>query len=223
MDIQQIIIAILFFYIPFHFSKKAKTEFFRLLYSFFGIYMLLTIDFINPIYNHKLLVGLGLLIPQVNFIKQYTLETIQTIKMMTANTYYFVITVYYKVLRFIDWVKSTFIMLKIFFTTFSFKKEDYYQEKQSTYRSHYNQGNTQQSYKDNPEYIQFFSTDSYIVLGVSRSDSKKVIKTARNELLKKYHTDKNYKDSPEKLEIYLEIVKNINNAWSKVEKDLKGR
>ena len=128
IDLPNFIFVVLLFSIPFYFSKKAETLFFHLLYSFFGIYMIATMEDARVIYDVKMLVGLGLLLPQLRFIQYFSLDTIQTVKMMTSNTYYFFVTIYYKILRFIDWLKSTYIMLKTFFTTFSFKKEDYYEQ-----------------------------------------------------------------------------------------------
>lgn len=130
MDLKNFIFVALLFYVPFHFSKKAETLFFHLLYSFFGIYMIATMEDVRVIYDVKMLVGLGLLLPQLTFIVQFVKDTIQTIKMMTANTYYFFVTIYYKIIRLINWIKSTLKMIKIFFTTFSFKKEDYQEQEQ---------------------------------------------------------------------------------------------
>lgn len=138
MDLPNFIIVALLFYVPFHFSKKAQTLFFHLLYSFFGVYMLFTMEDPRIIYDLKMLVGLGLLIPQLRFLLYFIQDTIRTIKMMTANTYYFFVTIYYKIIRFFNWLKSTFIMLKTFFTTFSFKKEEY-QEKSSYHEHRYEQ------------------------------------------------------------------------------------
>ena len=138
MDLPNFITVALIFYVPFYFSKKAKTLFFHLLYSSFGVYMLLTTKDPRIIYDLKMLVGLGLLIPQLRFLLYFIQDTIQTIKMMTANTYYFFVTIYYKIIRFFNWLKSTFIMLKTFFTTFSFKKEDY-QEQDSYHQYSYEQ------------------------------------------------------------------------------------
>jgi len=118
MDLKNFIVVALLFYVPFHFSKKAESLFFHLLFSGFGIYMLLTMEDIRIIYDSKMLVGLGLLLPQLRFLYYFIQNTIQTIKMMTANTYYFFVTIYYKILRFLNWLKSTYIMLKTFFTTF---------------------------------------------------------------------------------------------------------
>ena len=134
LDLANFIIVALLFYLPFHFSKKAQTLFFHLLYSSFGLYMLLTMEDPRIIYDLKMLVGLGLLIPQLRFLLYFIQDTIRTIKMMSANTYYFFVTIYYKIIRFFNWLKSTFIMLKTFFTTFSFKKEKY--EEQSSYQEY---------------------------------------------------------------------------------------
>jgi len=133
ISIPNLITVVLLFYVAYRFSKGAETLFFHLLYSFFGIYMLMTMESFGSIYNTKMLVGLGLLIPQISFIKYFINDTLQTVKMMSANTYYFFVTIYYKILRLINWIASTFRMFKIFFTTFSFKKEDYQEYEQSSY------------------------------------------------------------------------------------------
>jgi len=132
MELSNIINVLLMFYIPFHFSKKAETLFFHLLYSSLGIYFIATMEDPRLIYDVKMLVGLGLLLPQLIFIFQFIRSTLLTIKMMTANTYYFFVTIYYKIIRFFNWIISVFVMIKIFFTTFSFKKEDYQEQEQSS-------------------------------------------------------------------------------------------
>jgi len=149
MDLKNFIFVALLFYVPFHFSKKAETLFFHLLYSIFGIYMIATMEDVRVIYDVKMLVGLGLLLPQLTFIFKFVKNTIQTIKMMTANTYYFFVTIYYKIIRFTNWLKSTYIMLKTFFTTFSFKKEDY-QEQGSQQDYSYEQKH--QKFYEEPKY-----------------------------------------------------------------------
>ena len=146
MNLSNFISVALLFYIPFYFSKKAETLFFHLLYSFFGLYMLFTMHSTSIIYDTKMLVGLGLLIPQLRFIIQFIKDVIQTVKMMTANTYYFFVTIYYKIVRFINWIKSTYIMLKTFFTTFSFKKENY--QEQSSYHEYSYEQKHQKFYEE---------------------------------------------------------------------------
>lgn len=237
MDIKNFIFVALLFYIPFHFSKNAKTHFFKIFYSLFGIYLIATMEDVRIIYDLRMLVGLGLLLPQLSFIKSFILDTINTIKMMTANTYYFFVTIYYKILRFINWIKSTFIMLKTFFTTFSFKKEDYQNQEQSSQRDYTYEQNHQKFYEEpkqeykeqsytkqeepknepkqkNPEFKRFYSESAYTVLGVSADDDYKTIKKVYRKLVRKYHPDLN----PENIKLYTEITQNINDAWEKVER-----
>jgi hypothetical protein len=222
MDLKNFIFVAVLFYVPFHFSKKAESLFFHLLYSFFGIYMLLTMEDVRVIYDLKMLVGLGLLIPQIRFIIQFTKDTIQTVKMMTANTYYFFVTIYYKIIRFINWVKSTYIMLKTFFTTFSFKKEDYFKQEQSSQRNYSYEQKHQKFYEESKdefkreyeEYKRFYSESAYTVLGVSADDDYKTIKKVYRELVREFHPDLN----SHRIQLATEITQNINDAWEKVER-----
>lgn len=244
LDLKNFIFIALLFYVPFHFSKKAESLFFHLLYSFFGIYMLATMEDVRVIYDLKMLVGLGLLIPQIKFIIQFTKDTIQTVKMMTANTYYFFITIYYKILRFIHWVQSTARMIKIFFNTFSFKKEDYqeqssqrdysykqkhqkfyeepkYEEQKSYHKEENKSQYKEESYtkqetpkKDYGEFAQFYNKSAFIVLGVSVNDDLKTIKKRYRKLVREYHPDLN----PDNIAHYTEITQLINSAYEKLEK-----
>lgn len=227
MDLPNFILVSLLFYVPFHFSKKAETLFFHLLYSFFGLYMLFTMEDTRIIYDLKMLVGLGLLIPQIRFIIEFTKNTVQTIKMMTTSTYYFFITIYYKIIRFINWIKSTYIMLKTFFTTFSFQKEDYFKQEQSSQKDYSYEQKYQKSYeepkqeepkretkKEYGEFERFYSSSAYVVLGVNAEDDYKTIKKVYRKLVREYHPDLN----PENIKLYTEITQNINDAWEKIER-----
>lgn len=69
--------------------------------------------------------------------------------------------------------------------------------------------------KDN-KYSQFYSENAYIVLGISENATKDEIKKAYRILMKKYHTDVTQEKYPEKFELYTEITKQINNAYSKL-------
>lgn len=229
MDVQSFIFVALIFYVAFYFSKRAESLFFHLLYSLFGIYILIKIEMTSIIYNVDLLVALGLLIPQIRFIIQFVKDTIQTIKMMTANTYYFFVTIYYKFLRFIHWVKSTYIMIKTFFTSFSSKKESYQEYKKQENTSYkkedkkseyyeqsytkYEKSKREKPKQESDEFKRFESDSAYDVLGVSADDDYKRIKKVYHELLRIYHPDLNH----ENIEKYTEITQNINNAWEKVE------
>nr|WP_320036458.1 DnaJ domain-containing protein [Halarcobacter sp.] len=55
-----------------------------------------------------------------------------------------------------------------------------------------------------------------MVLGISENATKDEIKKAYRILMKKYHTDVTQEKYPEKFELYTEITKHINNAYSKL-------
>jgi signal transduction histidine kinase len=65
------------------------------------------------------------------------------------------------------------------------------------------------------EFRQFFSDDPYIILGVSKNDDKKVIKTQWKKLSRKYHPDLNC-DTEEEEKFYNEVMKRINGAYDKI-------
>jgi len=237
METNDIVSVIIGFGVAFYFSKKAQTLFFHLLYSFLGIYMIFTSGFINPLYNMKLVVGAGLLIPQLLFIVQFTKDTILTIKMMSTNTYYFFITLYYKIIRFIHWVQNIPQEINNFFSSFGGSKQDEKQEEtyeryeeqyeskhQQQHQKFYEESETKKQHQQqeetqtyfhssNDEFAQFYSQSAYTVLGVNSDDDFKTIKKAYRNLVRKYHPDLN----PENIELYTEITQHINNAYEKIE------
>ncbi len=135
MDLGNFIVIFLFFYIPFLFSKKADAEFLRVIFSVIGIYMLLTMHDPRVLYDLKMLVGLGLVLPQIRFIIYFVKSIIETIKMASVNTFYFFLTIYYKIVRFINWIKSSYETIQIFFSNLGSKKEQTYSQDQKTYEN----------------------------------------------------------------------------------------
>lgn len=65
------------------------------------------------------------------------------------------------------------------------------------------------------EYKQFFSTDHYTVLGVSRQDDLKTIKKKYRELCTEYHHDNHYKEDPYK---YTKIMQQLNGSYRYIKK-----
>lgn len=228
MDISNLISMGLVFAIAFYFSKKAQTLFFHLLYSYIGLYLIFHSGFSNPLYNQKLIVGIALLAPQLKFIVQFTLDTIQNIKMMSANTYYFFITLYYKIIRFMHWVQNIPQEINSFFSSFgnskqnsrqdeTYKRDEYrYERKEQKFYQETEQEETKtekETYSKSDEFAQFYSESAYTVLGVSSDDDFKTIKKAYRKLVREYHPDLN----PENIKLYTEITQHINNAWEKIE------
>jgi hypothetical protein len=233
MGIDNLISIVFVFAVAFYFSKKAQSLFFHLLYSYIGFYLIFHSGFINPLYNQKLIVGIALLTPQLKFLVQFTQDTIQNIKMMSANIYYFFVTLYYKVIRFIHWVQNIPQEINNFFSSFgNFKqrnKQDKYQEQDNykqRYQKFYEEKETNEEYQEqtnkkqthsqyySDEFSQFYNSSAYIVLGVSSDDDFQTIKKAYKKLVRKYHPDLN----PDNIKLYTEITQHINEAYEKIEK-----
>ena len=230
MDLDNFIVISLIFGVSFYFSKKAQSQFLHILYSGMGIYLLLTMSGGRVIYDLNLLVGLGLVIPQISFLRWFVPHCINTVKMMTSNTYFFFISIYYKILRFINWIQSIINMMRIFFTTFSLKKENYSEQDSSEeYENRDNKEskenlweNSENNFKEQDnKYSQFYSSCNYIVLGVSKDDNFPKIKTAYRKLIRVYHTDVNPNLSPNDFKLYTEIMQKLNNAYENLEKKHK--
>lgn len=233
-----IILIVILFYIPYFFSKKARTTFFRLLYFSVAIYLFITNKDSSIIYNQNLIVALALIIPQLGFIVRFIRETIETIKRMTANTYYFFITIYYKILRAINFIKSVFTKIFNLFSGSKRKKEyqdNSYQEKRYYKESKFgsdekfsSEDNSNYSYKEEQKQSyqekesnyykeeksysgldRFDSGDDYIILGVGSDDDLATIKKAYRELMKEYHPDIHPDNK-----LYEEITQKINSAYA---------
>lgn len=227
MTIENFIALSLMFYIPFHFSRKAGSLFLHLVYSFLGLYMIIFTQDTRILNDPKLLIGLGLVIPQIRFIIQFVKDSIFTIKMMSANTYYFFVTIYYKILRFKAWVEDVILMFKNFDFKTSFKSNDSYRDEKTYNKSYEEETHQKEEYysyeekskyeepkKDYGEYERFYSSNAYIVLGVSSDDDYNEIKKAYKTLVKIYHPDLHL----DEFKLYNEIMQNINQAHDKLKK-----
>ena len=158
MDIGNFVIIFLLFYVPFHFSKKSQSHFFRLFFSSVGIYLLLTMEDYRVLYDVRMLVGLGLVLPQINFLIFFIKDVFLTIKMMSSNTYYFFITIIYKIIRFFNWIKSIFSNIAILFSSYSSKDSDDFKENNSSNRN-YQEENSYEK-KQEKKYQNYSSNDN---------------------------------------------------------------
>lgn len=176
------------FLIPFFISRYFEAILFRLILVIVGIAFLQEWNQQAILRDTNFLVGMGLITPHINYFFSFIKNTIFNIWMFifslyiqlknaTINTYYFFITIYYKILRFINWLKEPFIFLKIFFTSrrenkksnnsyskeedFSWKNMD--DEKQSfseeQEKEFYSDSKDEYSYKDNSN--SYESNNSY--------------------------------------------------------------
>lgn len=244
------------FLIPFFISKYFEAILFRLILVIVGIAFLQEWNQQAILRDTNFLVGMGLIAPHIKYFVEFIKNTIFNIWMFifslyiqlknaTINTYYFFITIYYKILRFINWLKEPFIFLKIFFTSrreskrsndsYS-KEEDYnkeYQEKES-----YSDSKNDYSYKDNSNSYEsnnsYSSNNNYQETEENISDEFKqfyspsaYIVLGVNENDNFSHIKKSYRVlvriyhpdlNPDNIDKYTEISQNINDAYSKLKK-----
>ena len=242
----------LVFFVPFFVSKWFKWIGFRIILVIFGLAFLSDWGQVTITRDFNFLIGIALITPHIKYFFDLVKDTLFNIfifflalfiqlKNATVNTYFFFITIYYKILRLINWFVNIFIFLKAFIETFSerFKtkeqnqnyqdysnKSEYKEEKQNSNnekayedfkKSHgYNESKKEESteQKVDDKYKQFYSSNPYEVLGVKTSDDFSIIKKSYRALIRIYHPDLN----PQDIEFFTEITQNLNNAYEKLQK-----
>lgn len=228
-------------------SHYAKNNMPRLIWIGIGIYVIVgAMESGSVIFNLTTYFGLGLILPHIIFLYEWIKEVINTFKLLTKDTYYFFLTVYYKVRNTFYWFIDFYEKIQAFFSGRKnkkayekFYKDDYtYEEpkrqhkQERTYEEPKQEQKKEQTHKqketpkseskkDYGKHGRFDSKDPYVVLGVSRSDDLTTIKKARRALQKQYHTDKHHDKSAEVLKKYTEITQLINNAWDEIKKEKK--
>jgi len=208
------LIALSFWFI----SQNAKGHIPRLLFSITGLYFL----FAGEFYSIDTAIGVGLIVPHLYFLYLYIRLQIFILTRIGVNSYYLLLSFYFKIYNFFVWIKSLFNAIKIFFTTrnFSQAKHSYeednpreeefdytkYEEQQYQYE-HASTDEIEENIKE--EYRHIYSKDPYIVLGVSPSDSQQTIKKAFKKLMREHHPDIN-RDRIEEATI---LTQKINSAY----------
>jgi len=213
------LIALSFWFI----SQNAKGHIPRLLFSITGLYFLLGGEF----YTIDTAIGVGLIAPHLYFLYLYIKLQIFIITRIGVNSYYLLLSFYFKIYNFFVWFKSLFDAIKIFFTTRDFSQakhsyeEDNPQEEEFNYSKYeeqqhqYEQASTDEIEENiKEEYRHLYSKDPYVVLGVSPSDSKQTIKKAFRKLMGEHHPDRNQ----DRIEEATIITQNINNAYETLKK-----
>ena len=242
----------LVFFVPFFVSKWFKWIGFRIILVIFGLAFLSDWGQVTITRDFNFLIGIALITPHIKYFFDLVKDTLFNIFMFflalfiqlknaTVNTYFFFITIYYKILRLINWFVNIFIFLKAFIETFSerFKTKEQNQNYQdysnkSEYKEEKQKSNTEKAYEDfkkshgyqeskkeestkqkvDDKYKQFYSSNPYDVLGVKTSDDFSTIKKSYRALIRIYHPDLN----PQDIEFFTEITQNLNNAYEKLQK-----
>lgn len=170
------IVLALVFFIPFFISKWFKHIFFRSIAILIGLAYLEQWGQTTITKDFNFLVGIALIIPHIKYFFDLVKDTIFNIflfflalfiqlKNATVNTYYFFITIYYKILRLINWFIDIFIFLKALTESLSERfsskseqkqnyqeyssKSEYKEEKQSYSKSEQkSNSNNERAYED---------------------------------------------------------------------------
>ena len=239
------LVLALVFLVPFFISKWFEHIIFRIILVIIGISYLEQWGQTTITRDFNFLIGMGLISPHIKYFFILIKDTCLNIliffyvlfiqlKNATVNTYFFFITIYYKILRLINWFINIFIVIKTLIDSLRerFKKSSKEYEQENDFssknsnnekayedfkKSHgYNESKKESSSKEksNDKYKQFYSNNPYEVLGVKADDNFSIIKKSYRALIRIYHPDLN----PEDIELFTEITQNLNNAYEKLQK-----
>lgn len=216
-------------------SHYAKNSTPRLIWSGIGIYFIVgAIETGNIFFSPSTYFGLGLLLPHFIFLFEWIKTVIDTLKLLTLDTYYFFLTIYYKIRNTFLWFVNFYENIQAFFhkrenkkaydkyyknDNYSYKEKFHQEEKKKEEKSSYESSgtkstNTSKEEKTNPKYAQFYSSSHYEVLGVSTSATMQDIKKAFRTLAKLYHPDNNL----DIIDEVTPVMQKINNSYEYLKK-----
>jgi hypothetical protein len=90
-------------------SKYAYNFIPRLLWTLFGLSLFMTIFQGGSIHlTGDAVLGAGFIAPHFGYFLSYVLATVFKVRDFTVNTYYMMLTIWFKILRFYNWIKSFF-------------------------------------------------------------------------------------------------------------------
>jgi len=137
-------------------SQNAKNIIPKLIFSGYGIYLILS----YPIMSVYTVFGIGLILPHITTIIKYFIYQFLIIKQLSINSYMFFLTIYYKSLNFIKWIGSLIKLILIFFTTFDFNKA----------KNSYEKENPKDNYEE--QYKQYYKQEEFYTKNNSNSYKK---------------------------------------------------
>lgn len=119
------------------FSKIAKSTIPRLILFSLGAYFIYGATFLSPksiIFDLDFIVGVGFVLPHIRFFLEWLYKTYTSLKYAIINSYYFMLTIYFKIRNIILWFYYSFLKIQAFFS-----KEKQKQEKEQEYQREYKQ------------------------------------------------------------------------------------
>ncbi len=148
------------FLIPYFISRYFEAIIFRIICILFGLALLSSWQQEAILRDFNFLIGIALIVPHIRYFYEYIrgiifsiinyfINLFISIKNTTLNTYYFFLTIYYKVIRVIKWIINIFNSLMIFFKLkkSTYKEENsysdyssnsFYKENNNSYDNSYN-------------------------------------------------------------------------------------
>ena len=252
LTLDKILLMVVYISIGWFISKFAKRTFFKLIWIGFAFYLIIGNTQVSSsiLFDEDTLFGIGFILPHAKFIFEFLANIYNSIKNAIVNIYYFIITIYFKIIKLILFFYDLYKKIKSFFNekeanSTNNNQSNYYEKqeysssfKQEQKSSRKNRNHSKKSHNDskknneqsssssnnkhkdhlnnNPyesEFKQFFSHNSYVVLGVTKSDTKASIKKAYRKLVMKYHPDIN---SSHEVEKYTNICQLINKAYEDI-------
>jgi hypothetical protein len=175
-------------------SHFAKRPFFRIFWIVLGLYLVLNsvriTDFENLSFTFTAdtLFGIGFILPHIGFIFRWLYSIYVAIKMMSVNSYYFVVTIIFKFVRFFRWLYSLY---KSFVGLFSRDKSsdsngEHRKEYTRDYGGSHNKGKSEQRKQERQE-------ENY---SYNDSDNESSYSDGYND----YDTKNEYQETHEKIE-----------------------
>jgi flagellar biosynthesis GTPase FlhF len=121
-------------------SHYAKSIIPRLLFTAYGLYLLIE----YPIPSLQTFVAIGFMLPHIVIISRFLQVQYFIFKEATVNSYYFMLTVYGKILNIFKWFKSVIEAIIVFIQTMSFSQAKQSYEKENPnqnydYKDYYQQ------------------------------------------------------------------------------------
>ncbi|APW66322.1 hypothetical protein LPB137_10920 [Poseidonibacter parvus] len=118
------VMILIVFAISYFISKRFEKPIYRIIILLFSYYLITATSKTHILLNEDIVVSVGLIIPHVKFVFSFIADIFTSIKNMTSNTYFFFVSIFYKILRLFNWIKDILLVIKGFF--FRTKKEENY-------------------------------------------------------------------------------------------------
>lgn len=181
-------------------SKFAKNTIPRLLWIGLGLFLISEQFFHSDkaFLNFDTLMGIGVILPHLNFFREWISQTYYELKQVTIDTYIFALTIYYKTRNFFLWFYDSYNKIHDIFTKKqNYQQEDYYQKQQNRDYSNFSQENSYERTKQRKD----DDTSSYENVNNERNDTSQN-NSSKQEQSKK--SSSSYQDPQVQKELSLE-------------------